>query len=480
MFNAESRMTLLRLSSLFATSVACIYVSAPSFGQDGTNDASFDPGTGVQTFSLSVYASALAIAPDGGILIGGNFTAFNGVPVPRLVRVQNDGSLDSEFDIGTGPSGTSGVVGLAVQDDGKVIVTGGFLEFNGVERPGIVRLNSDGSVDEEFVPAIAGNPAIVSAVAVLPDGKILAGGSFTTTEGTPQALVRLNPDGSHDTEFVAPTMSAFRTITLQPDGRILVISDGMVRRLNANGSLNNIFGPFTGSILYGPWVTCVAVAPDGKILVGGDFTHYGAAEKKGIVRLNANGTVDNSFDPGLGPNEAIEDVLVQQDGKVIVSGWFTYFNQTSRGRIARLTSSGSVETSFGPPWSGLNQSIVAMAEQTDGKIIIAGWFPSYFGASRSCVARVNNSIPTGIAEMSNTTIVCFPNPTADIAYVDLPTIAIPDEVLLYDGVGRIVRQGGFVGDMRLTLDLSNEMPGLYHVLVRWSNGRQFMAKVVKE
>src|SRR5207248_1147872 len=142
---------------------------------------------------------ALAIQPDGRILMGGSFSVYNGTTRNSIARLNTDGSLDTTFTVGTGAN--NAVFAIAIQVDGRIVIGAHFTSFNGTARNRITRLNSDGSLDTTFNIGTGANSA-VRAIAVQPDGRILIGGQFTTYNGTARNnIARLNADGSLDTTF---------------------------------------------------------------------------------------------------------------------------------------------------------------------------------------------------------------------------------------------------------------------------------------
>ena len=143
----------------------------------GSRDTTFDTGDGADD-----AAFAMALQPDGELLIGGDFNSFTHGTRHRLARVNADGSLDTVFNAAQGPNRP--VRAMALQDDGKLIIGGLFTRINSTNRNAIARLNSDGTLDDSFNPgAGADNP--VYAIALLPDNKAVIGGSFTTFNGVP-------------------------------------------------------------------------------------------------------------------------------------------------------------------------------------------------------------------------------------------------------------------------------------------------------
>src|SRR6478609_5399238 len=134
-------------------------------------DTTFDPGTGADG-----NIHAIAIQPDGKIIVGGWFVNFNGASRYHLARLNADGSLDNSFNLGTDINSDiflySMVRSIILQPDGKIIIGGIFSTFNNVGRNGIARLNKDGSLDTTFNPGAgvkyASNPGDVHNMAVQP------------------------------------------------------------------------------------------------------------------------------------------------------------------------------------------------------------------------------------------------------------------------------------------------------------------------
>src|SRR6185369_14420460 len=109
-----------------------------------------------------------------------------------------------------------------------------------------------------------------------------------------------------------------------------------------------------------------------------------------IARLNSDGTLDSSFlVPGSGVNGDVGSLALQADGKTVIGGVFTSVNGTTRNGIARLNSDGTLDTSFLAAGSGTNSSVLAIAVQSDGKIVIGGFFTSVNGTTRNGAARLN-------------------------------------------------------------------------------------------
>ena len=319
------------------------------------------PGLNLTGSGLNAEVYAVLVQPDGSVLVGGNFTTYNSNGPGRLLRLLADGARDESFNpVGAGPNGA--VRTLALQPDGKLLVGGDFTTYNGAAAPGrLLRLNADGSLDATFNPGGSGPDGTVAALALQPDGKVLVGGGFTTYNGAaaPGRVLRLNANGSLDATFNTPNG--------QPGAGP-----------NANGTAN--FAGNTG-------VAALALQPDGKVLVGGGFTTYnGAAAPGRVLRLNANGSLDATFNapngqPGAGPNNnSVNALALQPDGKVLVGGPFTTYNGAAApGRVLRLNADGSLDPGFNNGGTGLDSGVRVLLLQPDGKVLLGGVFMSYNG-----------------------------------------------------------------------------------------------------
>jgi uncharacterized delta-60 repeat protein len=378
---------------LLITLIAALPLTGSLRAAPGELDTSFNPGSGVDN---TVYA--IAVQPDGKIVVGGFFSTVKGLPRNRIARLHADGSGDSSFDPGTGANNSVGTVVL--QSDGKVLIGGTFFTLNGVSRNGIARLNVDGSLDTGFDPGagLYGANKWVSSIVLQSGGKMLIGGGnfYWTLNGISCTnLARFNADGTFDSGFNPGTGAngSVSSVAVQPDGKVLIggnftaingISRTNIARLNADGSLDTLFNPGTGA---NGTVFSVAVQSDGKVLMGGDFTTVNAISRNRIARLNADGSVDTGFDSGTGASNRVRFVALQADGKVLIGGAFTTVSGTSRWRIARLAANGSLDTSFNPG-SGASSDVECIAFQADGKVLIGGSFTSFNNVTRNRIARL--------------------------------------------------------------------------------------------
>jgi uncharacterized delta-60 repeat protein len=465
---ADGRVLVGGLFSNFENNLA--FLNLVRLNTDGSVDTTFNPNP-------NGSVNSIVVQPNGQILIGGNFTTVQGAAVDYLARLNADGTLDSTFL----PNPNQEILSVALQSNGDIIASGNFsaVETNSlsaVTRSFIARFNADGTVDPNFNTALN---AAANTIVVLSSGQILIGGAFTgiqqTSGGTlenARGIARLNSDGTVDTNFFPDPNSAVSIITVLPNGQYLVgggftafqqnslgtsTTAKFIARLNTDGSVDTSFNPDPNGIVF-----AIALQPNGQMVIGGGFTSVqpnGASfstNRNFIARLNADGSLDTSFDPSL--NGGVGEVIVLQDGSLFVGGSFsavqtggdilvggtfssvggapnpylvrlnndstvdstftsipdgpvnaiasqtnqdtliggTFANVAGqpRANLARLNADGSLDPSFNP---GANGAVNAIAIQQDTQIIIGGSFSSVGGVAASSLARIG---PTGATDAS--------------------------------------------------------------------------------
>jgi uncharacterized delta-60 repeat protein len=350
---------------------------------------------------------AIAIQPDGKILIGGSFNVFG---TTHLLRLDSDGAIDASFNAGSNdPDGE--VTSIAVRPNGDILVAGVFTTFGGgvTARNRILRLKNDGSLDPTFDPNANDQ---VLAMAVQRNGQIIIGGTFTTLSpnGGPTVarlkIARLNSDGSVDPNFNPGADSTLDAITIDRFDNILVggffthvggVARHFLARLTDSGTVDGGFNPNpTGtSVPVGPAIF-VCLQQDDKILVGGDFTVIDGLACRNIARLDATGHADSSFNPiATGPTNVgkVLSMAVQSDGKILVGGFFTNIGGQPRARIARLNQDGTADSFDPSALSTGSASVNAIALQADGKVLAGGTFQNIGRQPRGSFARLTNDTP---------------------------------------------------------------------------------------
>lgn len=382
---------------IFVMVVLSLSIAQIAFAAAGDLDTTFNSNLGT---GLNNYVRDIAIQSDGKIVLGGHFTTVNGSSYPRIVRLNSDGTIDSTFNPGTGFNNY--VRHIELLSNGKFYVVGGFTSYNGTTTQRIVKLNSDGSLDTSFNIYPAYNIGAQISLGVQSDGKIIVGGESTGHSGTTIGYIsRLNTDGTLDTTFNsggAGFNARVLNLKILSDGKILVLGQfttynglsyaGIVR-LNSDGSIDTSFNPGTG---FNAQAQDIDIQSDGKYVVAGYFTAYNGTTVNGIVRLNSDGSIDPTFNSGTGFSiTQVEDVLIQPDGKIYVGGLFTSYNGTTANALIRLNSDGSIDNTFntGTGFGGgvvLNPSMIFDA---DYNLVIGGTFTSYNGVSALRVARIS-------------------------------------------------------------------------------------------
>jgi uncharacterized delta-60 repeat protein len=449
-----NKTTKINLSVKFLSILFVFLFAAVSAKAAGEVDPSFNPV--VQKVGGS--GRVIAVQPDGKILVGGNFTVANRVERSGIARFNTDGSLDTSFNPNADIIGAfyGGVVNaIKIQPDGKILIGGSFTSVGDALHKSIARLNADGTIDNTFVTetfVTGGINGTVNDIEIRSDGKIFAAGTFTYDDSGNtkfRNVALFNPNGSPDTSFYYDGPDGVMDLAVLPDNRILVGGSVFLQRRSANGTgefgytingaVNSIVVLPNGEILIGGGftqyngfsqgkiakitldgllnasfnqngagfdntVSRIALAPDGKIVVGGVFNTFNGINRRRVARLNADGSLDTNFNYVPTENNTnVWDVKVQSDGKVIVSDSLSPAGTvTNRRDVKRLNTDGSLDASFNSP-GGANNTVETIAVQPDGKIVIGGMFTAVNGANRGYLARLNGdgSLDNGFVANAN-------------------------------------------------------------------------------
>ena len=410
---------------------------------DGTIDNTFNTGTGFTNSANYIHVNSIDLQFDGKIIVGGFFENYDGASSNSIARLNTDGSLDTSFNIGTGIFGR--VNKVLVQQDGKIILSGSFNSFNGFSRNNIVRINNNGVIDNSFTIGTGFN-SFINTIELQADGKILAAGDFTQFNGVNKSkIARLNSNGTLDNTMNCIGYDDIYALMVQPDGKILVGGHFLhfnsqslynLVRIQSNGAIDPSFNPGTNPgitrsiqridtahyLICGPFngfdwenafsivkleldgslsddfsvengannfVSSVLFQSDNKILIGGGFTRFNGKRISKIARLMENGDIDTTFLIGSGFDQPVNNLVLQPDGKILVTGYFgSYDSHPTGSGIARLNSNGTLDSTFNPP--SLDGYILAVGLQNDGKIIIGGSFTQMMGNYSNRIARLNS------------------------------------------------------------------------------------------
>ena len=446
--------------SIISLTLLFILFNKKTFAQPGAIDPSFTPENGPNGL-----INDIAVQSDGKIIIVGSFTTYNGVSRNKIARLNSDGSLDNSFNPGSGTDYS--IYKVAIQSDGKILIGGYFNTYNGSPKNYLARLNSNGSIDNSFNPGQGPNEYVFYIVE-LNGGKILIGGTFTTYNGVSRnRIARLNSNGSLDSSFdpgSGANPAAVNSIAIQNDGKIIIgggftTFSGIIRkrvaRLNINGSVDISFDPGQGA---NDGISSVAIDQNGKILVAGGIDSVAGVSRNGIARLNTDGSLDASFDPGTGFDSYIAEIVLALDGKILVGGNYTNFNGVSRNGIARLNPDGSLDTSF-DPGTGVDNFIYAVAIQPNSRILYGGLFTKYNGISRNRIVRIFADNTTGVHNFQhNSGPLIFPNPNIGIIKINTPSNKGKLEIWTIDGRRVCALE---IQEVYTEINLEAFNPGLY-------------------
>jgi uncharacterized delta-60 repeat protein len=302
---------------------------------DGTFDTAFNPNADTVVFSI-------AVQPDGKILAGGAFTAIGGQARNFIARLNAATGMADSFN----PNADGGLVTtIALQPDGKILAGGGFTTIGGQARNRIARLDPATGLADSFDPNAND---YVSTIAVQADGQILAGGGFSGANSiggqARNRIARLDPATGLADAFNPNANNGVSTIVVQTDGKILAGGDftsigGQPRhhvgRVDPTTGHADLFDPNVGG-LAGPVVYSIAVQADGKVLVCGGFTSVGGQPRNYIARLDSTTGLPDSFDPNA--DNYVDSLALQADGKILVGGQFSNIGGQVRTQFARLNN----------------------------------------------------------------------------------------------------------------------------------------------
>jgi uncharacterized delta-60 repeat protein len=342
------------------TFIASVFCTLVLFAANVRGQAvldSFDP-------NVNGTVRAIAVQPDGKIIIGGDFTSVGGSNYASLARLHRDGTVDASF---TNRAVTN-VLSLALQADGKILVGATWS---------MMRVNNDGTRDTTYGPpnGVINGTTNIAAIIVQPDGKALA--------ARVGATIRLNTNGTIDSSFSGTV--GHPVMALQPDGQIVFRNnawgEGSLRRMNSTGALDTNYSvaAWYAGAAHWTYISQLLIQPDGKLLVGGYYDWLNGP-KSSLARLNPDGTLDPTFTLSA-YGSFIDAIARQSNGKVVfISNAYS---------IRRCSSTGLIETNFNFTASGGNyERVQRIVAEPDGNFLVVGDFTSMNGLPRNGLARI--------------------------------------------------------------------------------------------
>lgn len=366
---------------------------------NGDIDTGFDTVTGLT--SSSFYSMETAI--DGQIYLGGSFTTYDATARGRLLKVDKNGNLDSDFMSSGGVGANSNVFKTIPLSSKKVMIFGSFTSFNGAPAPRMARLNEDGTLDSAFNSSGTGVSSTIRTAVQLADGSFLIGGDFNNYNGSIRnRILKINADGILDASF-NPNITGGNVyvISIDSNGKILIggsftsvegIAKSRLARLNSDGTLDAGFVADADDI-----VEAISIETTGnKVTIGGRFLNYNGVAVTHLVRINNDGSLDTSFNNTNGPNNIVYSLARQYDGGLLVGGSFTTFGGLPKKRFLRVTDAGLIDTAFDSGIAFSNGSVRTITVQPDDQIILGGQFSGTYNGSDNIaypvrrITRLNN------------------------------------------------------------------------------------------
>lgn len=517
--------TILFMKNILFSALSLI-ISISSFAQDGTLDNSFGVNGKVLTNvgeSTHHDGKKIKVQADGKILVAGDcLTSISGSWDFFVTRFLTDGSPDLSF--GDGGSAITVMTsdldilsGLELQSDGKIVVAGTVDFFSSNAKAGLVRYNSDGSLDSSFandgilIDTFPNNNTAIRALSIQSDGKILIAGTQTDINGSECILLRYNSDGTRDTtfgvngvvlnSFLDTYNKGFYDIEIQDDDKIVVGgfiytsagSNYLLARYNTNGSIDSTFDgdgmrtqPLIGTL--DETIIAIEIQNDGKIVASieaiGNIT---LGNDIVLVRFNSDGSDDTSFDSdglvvtdlGVDIQYGIgTDLLIQNDGKIIVVGYQRIEINHNNFILLRYHSNGSLDNSFDSDGMVLTDFDAletcdgnSVCLQSDGKILAAGTLIDKTNGgvpewSKVAVARYNNlGSNIGFPEIAETSFTITPNPFSDNTIIHLPIDLSNGTILITSASGDIMNEIHNMNGNTFLLNRNQLSSGVYFVQI---------------
>ncbi|RTL14020.1 MAG: T9SS type A sorting domain-containing protein [Flavobacteriaceae bacterium] len=318
-------------------------------------------------------------------------------------------SVDTNFQLGiNGFNSTSEIRKTIIQPDGKILILGNYLNYNGLGNFGkLMRLNSNGTFDAIFMNNLGTGFDRADHIELLPDGKILVSESSECIPYLNGAavhhLVRLNPDGTIDNTFNlnftgTNYQNTYKNQTFHPNGKIYVIhKTNKLIRLNSNGTTDTSFAPRTidhiGSFPNFPNVFFIKIDPNGKLLIGGQINTYDNNTTNNLIRINEDGTLDNTFNLPFscsGNNQYVYSLDFIENSKILVTARIPSSSGTVIGTVLRLNSDWSIDNTFNYFEASSTKFLLRTVVQPDNKILVSGYNTSTTNGNTCYFKRLNS------------------------------------------------------------------------------------------
>lgn len=332
--------------------------------------------------------NTIATYNDGRILIGGYFDNYNNIEAHAVARINQDGALDNSFTSGL-PSNFY-ATHVEILDNGKILVRG---EISSTGY--IYRLNSDGSLDNSFNTISLGMASLdTTNFVVQPDGKII-------TVYSSDSIIRLNADGTQDSTWslLGTDLVVYKIVATTNDSFLVAgnpaiggdSQDGIIR-IDKDGNLDNSF--LNGNIGLGGifnGINDVEIDSEGYIWISGSFTEYHGILAQNIAKLNPDGTLNSTFQSSLSSDSyEIDKLVIQPDGRILAGGYIYAPTDEDYRMIVRLNADGTKDTTFDSGYNSTDYDYICdMQLMDDNKLLIGGYFENYNGGTMNNLVQIN-------------------------------------------------------------------------------------------
>ncbi len=422
---------------------------------DGTIDETFATNVGT---GFDGSPTKVKVLPNQYILVSGDFNVYNTVAVLNVIRLLPDGSLDANFTNNTFNSAQlTGVIiieDFVVQSTGNILLSAEtvFLDpgtFQIFILQNLFALDSMGNEDPNFLfflsPFITNDLSLISSMTLLSDDRVVLGGLFEVFDFPflyNSTLVTIEANGSLDDDFLRFESGSFlnsfftNEVVAYPDGQYVLGSSGVTNGFPFNVLFLDTLLQFQNAYtLSNPGnINTILELPDERLLVGGSFQLVNGVSLPNLAMLSPEGALDTTFNVflGGGPDGAVKDIALQEDGKILVVGSFISFNNQFRPGIIRLEANGQEDIAFANNLGTSAFSINQVELLSNQKIILGGDFSEFDGVTSGNIACLNTdgTVDTNFSSFATPGFTVFLN--SNLAEVNALEV-LPDDFIMVGG-----------------------------------------------
>lgn len=350
-----------------------------------------------------------ADSPAPILLAGGAFTTYNSNSANRIIGLELSGSPNTNFSAGTGAN--SNVYFFAPGPNGKVFAGGRFTTYDGVACNKLILINRNGVRDTSFDPSeFAFTTTYPEFLVTDSGGKYYVGGNFGNG-----AMTSFNSDGTVNATFNVTGLSGFSsgvptTAVIINDviyvgGSFTTYKGNSAYRIVAVNLDASRVGTFGNSFDFDGTINQIAKDSANNLYMVGVFTEHQGVSANRIVSTNStNGNRNATFDVGTGFNNFVNSIFITDSDAIYVGGLFTTYKGVTGAGIVKLNTDGSRDTNFNPSGSGIESTkqVLAISYGTDDYLYIGGNFTTYNSTTVNGIAKVNPSTGAIISFSSGT------------------------------------------------------------------------------